>query len=214
MTDEQALERFERIALSQQPAAKPWKPVTDYSFEGRKVAEGIHPQRILETFRPKNLLDVGCGDGHLLQLLREAGQSQESMTGLELKRTNGLRSRNSIICGDVTRDEAWPSQLGRFELVICREVLEHLTMMQARRAVSNLCALTTRFLYITTRFAKDPTSLLSVDTSDDLDPTHITMLNQTFLRALIVLEGFKRRADLEERLDWMKKGRCLVYERA
>jgi hypothetical protein len=40
---------------------------------------------------------------------------------------------------------------------------------------------------------------LDVATSDDLDPTHISMLNQDFLRVLFVLEGFKRRADLEER---------------
>jgi hypothetical protein len=38
-------------------------------------------------------------------------------------------------------------------------------------------------------------------------------LNQDFLRVLIVLEGFKCRPDLEARLDWQKKGRCLVYER-
>jgi hypothetical protein len=56
--------------------------------------------------------------------------------------------------------------------------------------------------------------LLDVATSDDLDPTHISMTNQDFLRMLFVLEGFKRRADLETRMDWKKLGRCLVYERA
>ncbi len=50
-------------------------------------------------------------------------------------------------------------------------------------------------------------------TSDDLDPTHITMLNQDLLRLLFILEGFKRRADLETAMDWQHKGRVLVYVR-
>ena len=96
--------------------------------------------------------------------------------------------------------------------MICREVLEHLTIRQLRQAVTNLCKLSSKFVYITTRFVQQPASLLSVDTSDDLDPTHITMLNQDFLRTLFVLEGAKRRADLEARMDWQHKGRVLVYE--
>ena len=102
---------------------------------------------------------------------------------------------------------AWPS-----DIVICREVLEHLTIREVRQAVANLCRLSSKFVYVTTRFAQPPTSLLSVDTYDDLDPTHITMLNQDFLRTLFVLEGCRRRADLEAALDWQGKGRVLVYE--
>ena len=79
--------------------------------------------------------------------------------------------------------------------------------------MTNLCALSSRFVYVTTRFARAPQHLLSVDTSDGLDPTHITMLNQSLLRLLFVLEGFKRRADLEQRMDWQGKARVLVYER-
>lgn len=99
------------------------------------------------------------------------------------------------------------------DLVICREVIEHLTVKEIAQAVRNLCALSSRYIYLTTRFAKNPDHFLSVDTSDDLDPTHINLLNQDFLRLLFVLEGFARRADLEAVLDWQHKGRVLVYER-
>ena len=44
-------------------------------------------------------------------------------------------------------------------------------------------------------------------------PTHITLMTKPFLRMLFVLEGLRRRADLEERMDWAKKDRVLVYER-
>jgi hypothetical protein len=39
-------------------------------------------------------------------------------------------------------------------------------------------------------------------------------MSKDFLRVLLVLEGFRRRADLEQRMDWGGKNRVLVYERA
>jgi hypothetical protein len=38
-------------------------------------------------------------------------------------------------------------------------------------------------------------------------------LNKNLLRALFVVNGFRRRADLEARMDWLDKRRVLVYER-
>jgi len=49
-------------------------------------------------------------------------------------------------------------------------------------------------------------------TKDDLDPTHISMLSQPFLRSICVLNGGRRREDLEAKLDHQHKGRVLVYE--
>jgi hypothetical protein len=98
---------------------------------------------------------------------------------------------------------------GTYDVVVCREVLEHCTILQIKTIVADLCRLSSRFVYVTTRFAKAPQHLLDVDTSDDLDPTHITMLNQNLLRLLFVLEGFKRRADLEAKLDWKQRHRVL-----
>lgn len=198
------LEQFETLVLSQRPASAPWTPVTDYSFEARKAVEGEHPRLILETFQPQHIIDVGCGFNYLARLINE-------------------RAGWTIACGadkdnpeadysyDVTQALA---KYRRADLVICREVLEHLTLLQIRQAVTNLCRLAIRYVYVTTRFANAPQSLLDVDTADDLDPTHITLLNQDFLRVLFVLEGFRRRPDLEARLDWQHKGRVLVYERA
>lgn len=201
--DEAALARFEALVLSQQPASVPWQPVTDYSFEARKAIEGPHPELIKEVFQPRYVCDVGCGPGHLAGMLRDGTISVDG-----LDKATGE---------DITDAETLPIVLydgdDPYDLVICREVLEHLTVREIRLAVTNLCALSSQYVYVTTRFAKAPRHLLDVDTSDDLDPTHITMMSKEFLRALFVLEGFKRRADLEERLDWKRVGRVLVYER-
>ena len=101
-----------------------------------------------------------------------------------------------------------------FDLVICREVLEHLTVIQVRKTVEQLCRASSRFVYVTTRFHPAPSSLLDFTTDFETDPTHVTLLAKDFLRCLFVLEGMRSRADLEDELDWAGKGRVLVYERA
>lgn len=209
MTDADALARFEALVLAQQPASAPWQPVTDYSFEARKVIEGKHPALIKEVFLAKCVLNVGCGTGFLDGQIRDASTWVE---GMDLNPPIGPHFHRQDIC-DARPISEWELPFWEYDLVICREVLEHLTIRQIRQAVSNLCALSSRFVYVTTRFHLKPQHLLDVMTSDDLDPTHVSMLNQDFLRVLFVLEGFKRRADLEQQMDWKNLGRCLVYER-
>lgn len=195
------MEQFEALALSQRPAPQPWTPVTDYTYEGRKAAEGRHPRLILDTFQPDSILDVGCGPGHLVVLLNDL-KGHTIAFGADKQGDPGY-----------VLDIASPVRIAsRFDLVICREVLEHLTLLEIRNAIANLCRLSKRFVYVTTRFSSEH-DLLRVETHDDLDPTHITLASKDLLRLLFVLEGFRRRADLETEMDWQQKGRCLVYER-
>jgi hypothetical protein len=88
-----------------------------------------------------------------------------------------------------------------------------MTVLEVRRTVQQLCRASSRFAYVTTRFHPEPGNLLDFTTQFDVDPSHITLLTKDFLRLLFVLEGFRRRTDLEERMDWGDKNRVLVYER-
>ena len=118
--------------------------------------------------------------------------------------------RDRITIGPVTEPIA--AEQG-YDLVVCREVFEHLTVLQVRRAVGELCRASSRFVYVTTRFHPAPATLLDFTTQFDVDPSHITLLTKEFLRCLLVLEGFRQRPDLEQRMDWGDKGRVLVHER-
>jgi 2-polyprenyl-3-methyl-5-hydroxy-6-metoxy-1,4-benzoquinol methylase len=184
----------------------------NYSLETRRQIEAKNPSLIRDVFQPKNVLDLGCGPGALMHLLWEIGVDIDGIdfaaSSLELA-TPEVRGR--IVIGQVTDSTLKPPNA--YDLVICREVLEHLTVLQVRQAVANMVRMTSKFIYVTTRFHPEPVSLLDFTTQFEVDPTHITLLNKDLLRLLFVLEGCRSRPDLEARMDWANKGRVLVLEK-
>ncbi len=183
-----------------------------YDLETRRRVEDRNPALIKDVFEPERVLDVGCGPGFLMLFLAELGVEVEGIDFSPSSRELAPPEvREKIMVGDVAEPHVSERSA---DLVICREVLEHLTVLQVRRTVEQLCRASSRFVYVTTRFHPSPASLLDFTTDFETDPTHLTLLAKDFLRCLFVLEGFRRREELEERMDWARKGRVLVYERA
>ena len=183
----------------------------DYTIETRRKLEGRHPQVVKEVFAPTRVLDMGCGPGALMYLLQEVGVVADGIDFSPSTRELAPPDvRERIKVGPLT-DPTIPDNA--YDLVICREVFEHLTVLQVRQTVENICRVSSKFAYCTTRFHPAPPTLLDVTTQFDVDPSHITLMNKDLLRLFFVLEGFRRRKDLEDRIDWMGKGRVLVYEK-
>jgi SAM-dependent methyltransferase len=183
----------------------------DYSLETRRRIEAKNPSLIKDVFQPKKVLDLGCGPGALMHLLWEIGVDCDGIDFAESSRRLATpQVRDRIVVG-TTCDRLKPD--AAYDLVICREVLEHLTVLQVKKTVENMARMTARFIYCTTRFHPAPRSLVDFTTQFDVDPTHLTLLNKDFLRLLFVLEGCRSRPDLEARMDWGNKGRVLVLEK-
>ena len=205
-TDATALRRLEAVATAP-GAPTTWAPVTDSRVEARRAREGHHPDLIVQhlvTPGINTVLDYGCGPGHLVRLLRER------LVGTAV----AVMGYDPQIWPDeplgIVHDPSPPAA----DLVICREVLEHVPLRQFRHTVTALCACASRMVYVTTRLCAAPLSAFDLDTQDHLDPDHKTMLTKELLRALFVLEGFRRRPELEAAVDWTRQGRCFIYERA
>ena len=214
---------FERRVLEQKPTAAAhydseywtgdWRAAgNNYHLETRRAIEAKNPALIKEVFAPQRTLDLGCGPGTLMHLLLELGVDSDGIDYAESSlRLATPEVRDRIAIGHVGDPTLKPAN--SYDLVICRETLEHLSVLEVKQCVANMVRMSSKFIYCTTRFHPNPGDLLDFNQSDDLDPSHNTLLNKDLLRLMFVLEGCRSRPDLEARMDWGNKGRVLVLEK-
>ncbi len=164
-----------------------------YTYEHRMAVEGEHPRILAELCRGKTVLDVGCGPGHLVRMLKD----------------QGVKARG--IDPYTTGEHVWDECYKATHVILCREVLEHLPVRELGAFVYHLFRVARERVYITTRFTSAPRHPFDLTTEFDADPSHITLLPQSTIRALCVLNGGIRDPEWEEKLDWQHKGRVLVY---
>lgn len=213
---------FEHFVLGQKPVSPEhyndeyfhdqWRSEgNSYAIETRRSIEGRNPALIKEVFAPTKVLDMGCGPGALMYFLAELGVDCDGIDASPHVREMAPPEVRERIAVATALDSGKSDS--SYDLVISREVLEHLTVLEVRQAVAEMCRVTSRFIYLTTRFHPAPASLLDITNEFHVDPTHITCLNKDFLRVLFVLEGCSSRPDLEARMDWLNKGRVMVFEK-
>ena len=211
---EQSLDRLEAFMAAQEPSSPEkfdreyfegqWrKDGNAYDYETRKAIEGKHPQLIKEAFPGLSVLDVGCGPGHLVRMLKELGVNAGGCD--PSSHAVALAWERTVVNIDACNV---PSNFA--DVAICREVLEHVPVIEIPEMVCDLFRVARKFTYITTRFHDG--AVFDATTDFETDPTHVSLLTQPFLRSLCVLHGGKRRRDLEQKLDHQNKGRVLVYE--
>jgi 2-polyprenyl-3-methyl-5-hydroxy-6-metoxy-1,4-benzoquinol methylase len=188
------------------------KEKMSYSLDSRRVIEGDNPKNIINYFKPVKAIDVGCGPGSLVALLKENGF--DNCDGIDISEDAiadaPLNIKDRLHVGDSTEMKI---QDDIYDLVICREVLEHLTIKQIVSTVKEMCRISNKYVYVTTRFHPNPRSIFDFTTEFEVDPTHISCLNIEMLRLIFILNNFKRSKELEQSIDWQNKGRVLVYQK-
>jgi cytidyltransferase-like protein len=190
----------------------PWRHAgVTYSLDDRRQIEGKNPTLIKEVFSPRNVLDAGCGPGALVYFLKELGIN---VSGIDFS-SDAITAAPEFIKGDVQVGNISEINFAdnNFDLVICREVLEHIPIKAYPAIISELARVTSRFIYITTRFNPNPRHLFDISTEFDVDPTHITCAPINLVRFLCTINGLTRKPDLELKMDWLDKRRVLVYEK-
>jgi SAM-dependent methyltransferase len=98
----------------------------------------VMARSIRDEFRPATVIDVGCGTGELLAMLRELGISgvgfERSKAALEFARSKGVNVRELDLEQPIDR-----LPVERADLVVSTEVAEHLPEEYADTFVELLC---------------------------------------------------------------------------
>ena len=171
-------------------------------YDARVAIEAQHPDILAALCQGKTVLDVGCGPGHLVRMLRDRGVRA---IGVDPCLTPG---QDHCFLGTI---EEWNDS--DYDVVVCREVLEHIPVREWGAFLAHLFRVAKERVYLTTRFTPAPAHPWELTDELQVDPSHITRLPQPFVRALCVVQGSTRDTTWESKLDWLGKGRVLVYKK-
>lgn len=138
-----------------------------------RVAESI-----VREFHPSSVLDAGCAMGFLVEALRKRGVEA---SGIDVSEYAISQVHESVAehCSVASLTEPLP---GRYDLITCIEVLEHIPPEQADTAIANLCAASDQLL-------------ISTSPSDFAEPTHLNVQPPEHWSAALAREGFFREVD-------------------
>ncbi len=136
--------------------------------------------RVVGIVNPRSVLDVGCARGLFVQALAATGLQA---SGIDISEhaiaTAHVDVRDRLRVASATEPLGGP-----YDLVACIEVLEHMSPVDAQRAIDNIAAATDLVL-----FSSSPT--------DHDEPTHINTRPAEQWAAWFAERGFFRRTDVD-----------------
>lgn len=154
----------------------------DYDWESpswRRFFQGV-AQRLVATLAPSRTLDVGCAKGLLVQALLEHGVDAYGFDISEY----AIESAHPDVRDRLSVGSATEPIEGRYDLISCIEVLEHLSPPEAQIAIDQICRATDRVL-------------LSSTPGDFEESTHINVNPTAQWASWFAERGFFRRTDID-----------------
>jgi SAM-dependent methyltransferase len=134
--------------------------------------------RIVKELRPRSVLDAGCAMGLLVEQLYRRGVDAR---GVDISKYAITQVHESVADRCSVASLVEPLD-GRYDLVVCIEVVEHMWPDDARTAIANLCAAGDRVL-----FSSSPW--------DYAEPTHLNVQPPEDWSAEFAGHGFFRNLD-------------------
>ena len=132
-----------------------WRGRESRSGEGSGLAQTVVIRRelpkMIAALGIESVLDAGCGDFHWLSRVNLAGATYVGVDIVEdcIKHCARYENeRRKFLCSDVVNDP-----LPKADLIICRDVLVHLSYENCRKALANFKASGAKYL-LTTTFPK------------------------------------------------------------
>lgn len=154
----------------------------DYSWDNQHWRDFFMSvaDRLIGAFNPGSVLDVGCARGLLVQSFSVQGVEA---WGLDIS-AHAIASAHEDVRDRLRVASATERIEGRYDLVTCIEVLEHMSEVDAQLAIDHITAITDRVL-----FSSSPV--------DHDEPTHINTNPGEAWAAWFAERGFFRRVDVD-----------------
>lgn len=158
--------------------------------------------RLVGALNPHTVLDVGCARGLLVQAFAVQGIDSH---GVDISE-HAIDSAHPDVRDRLSVASATEPIEGRYDLVTCIEVLEHMSPQDAQKAIDRMTAVTDRIL-----FSSSP--------GDHDEPTHINTQPTDQWVSWFAERGFFRRTDLDMGMiaPWtvlLERGEPTVHELA
>jgi len=159
------------------PAIQPSQPLElDYTrFAFRFRGPEAHVRRTEEFYKPffamcRNVLDIGCGRGEFLDLMRESGIPAK---GIDLGSESVAQCRDKGLNAEVADLFAYlaPDKSGEFDGIFASQIVEHLDPAKLPEMI-RLCAASLRRGGVLAIETPNPECLAIFATYFYLDPTH------------------------------------------
>lgn len=130
-------------------------------------------ENLIRCCAPRRVLDVGCAMGMLMEAFWDRGVEAR---GIEISSYALDHARPDMRQFCKLQSAAEPIE-GRYDLVTCIEVLEHMPESDARAAIRNMTAVTDRILFSSTP-------------SDFYEPTHVNVQPPIYWLRAFAANGF------------------------
>lgn len=154
----------------------------DYTWDNEKWRSFFMSvaDRLVGALNPRTVLDVGCARGLLVQAFAVQGVDAR---GVDISE-HAIGSAHPDVRERLSVASATEPIEGRYDLVTCIEVLEHMSPQDAQQAIDHMTGVTDRIL-----FSSSP--------GDHDEPTHINTRPTDQWVAWFSERGFFRRTDLD-----------------
>lgn len=139
-------------------------------------------RRIVQSTGPtRSVLDVGCAKGLLVQAFLTVGV--EDAQGFDIS-PSAIGDADPEVADRLRVGSATAPIEGRYDLITCIEVLEHMSPPDAATAIDHICAATDR-------------AVISSTPGDFDEPTHVNVHPVADWAAEFAARGFYRRTDVD-----------------
>lgn len=154
---------------------------------------------ILKYFYPRKFLEVGCAYGFLPKFLRKKGIRAFGIDISEFAVKKG--NEKYIKVGDIRNLKDFTSQ--EFDMVLCSEVLEHISEKDIEKSIRELWRVSSKFLILT----------INLDENDKyLDLSHISIFPLAYWEEKFRKLSLKRDKDMENKIRKDKNIRFLEHD--